>query len=140
MQNIVVDSGPFIALFDGYDRYHQQAVQFIQNVQGQLHTNIAVITEVVHLLDFSQQAQQDFLFWVEQAVIIDQQTLSDWEHILNLLRKYADLPADFADASLVVLCNRLNTLDVASVDSDFTVYRNHSKQPFNNLFWSSSNL
>ncbi|PIE00630.1 MAG: hypothetical protein CSA79_02980 [Thiothrix nivea] len=58
MQNIVVDSGPFIALFDGHDRYHQQAVQFIQNIQGRLHTNIAVITEVVHLLDFSQQAQK----------------------------------------------------------------------------------
>ena len=109
MQNIVVDSGPFIALFDGNDRYHQRAVSFIQNTRCKLHTNIAVVTEVVHMLDFSQQAQQDFLFWVEQAVIIDQRSLDDWERILNLLRKYADLPADFADASLVMLCERLNT-------------------------------
>ena len=137
MQNIVVDSGPLIALFDGSDRYHQQALQFIQGVKGTLHTNIAVITEVVHLLDFSQQAQQDFLHWVEQAVVIDQRTLDDWGRILDLLRKYADLPADFADASLVVLCDRLKTQAVASVDRDFTVYRNHQKQPFSNLFWNT---
>ena len=135
MQNIVIDSGPLIALFDSKDRYHQQAIIFLQNLQGHLHTNIAVITEVVHLLGFSQQAQQDFLVWVEQAVIIDQSTLEDWQSIVDLLRKYADLPADFADASLIVLCERLNTQYVASVDSDFTVYRNHLKKPFNNVFW-----
>lgn len=135
MQSIVIDSGPLIALFNGNDRYHEQAVRFIQNLQGNLYTNIAVITEVVHMLDFSQQAQQDFLTWVEQAVIIDQGTVEDWESIIQLLQKYADLPADFADASLIVLCQRLNTLDVASVDSDFTVYRNYLKKPFNNLFW-----
>lgn len=135
MQSIVIDSGPLIALFDGSDRYHQQAVNFIENVKGNLYTNIAVVTEVVHLLDFSQKAQQDFLIWVERAVIIDQATLTDWDRILVLLRKYADLPADFADASLVVLCERLETLDVASVDSDFTVYRNYLKKPFNNVFW-----
>jgi len=135
VQSIVIDSGPLIALFNGNDRYHEQAVRFIQNLQGNLYTNIAVITEVVHMLDFSQQAQQDFLTWVEQAVIIDQGTVEDWESIIQLLQKYADLPADFADASLIVLCQRLNTLDVASVDSDFTVYRNYLKKPFNNLFW-----
>lgn len=135
MQNIVVDSGPLIALFDGKDRYHQQAVSFIQNLQGNLYTNIAIITEVVHLLDFSQQAQQDFLAWVEQALIIDQATLEDWTQIINLLKKYSDLPADFADASLIVLCERLGTRNVASVDSDFTIYRNHLKKPFNNVFW-----
>lgn len=135
MRNIVVDSGVFIALFDKSDRYHAQAKQFIRNPQGQLHTNLAVITEVVHLLDFSQQAQQDFLFWVNQAVEIDENTRGDWANILALLQKYADLPADFADASLITLCERLNTRIVASVDSDFTVYRDYARQHFTNVFW-----
>ena len=95
MLNIVVDSGVFIALFDGSDRYHAQAKHFIKHVRGRLHTNLPVITEVVHLLDFSQQAQQDFLLWVNQAVQIDASTVGDWERILTLLKKYADLPADF---------------------------------------------
>ncbi|QLQ33859.1 MAG: PIN domain-containing protein [Candidatus Thiothrix singaporensis] len=135
MRNIVVDSGVFIALFDGGDRYHAQAKQFIHDVQGRLHTNLAVITEVVHMLDFSQQAQQDFLFWVQQAVQIDEHTLEDWGRILTLLEKYADLPADFADASLITLCERLKTRTVASVDGDFTVYRDYARQHFTNVFW-----
>jgi len=135
MQNIVVDSGPLIALFDGSDRYHAQAVQFIQHTQGKLHSNLAVVTEVVHLLDFSQQAQQDFLQWVHQAVQLDEQTTSDWTRIQEILQKYADLPADFADASLIALCERLNTRTVASVDSDFTVYRDYLKNYFTNVFW-----
>jgi predicted nucleic acid-binding protein len=54
-------------------------------------------------------------------VQIDASTVGDWERILALLKKYADLPADFADASLIGLCERINTRTVASVDSDFTV-------------------
>ncbi|MBU0499480.1 MAG: PIN domain-containing protein [Gammaproteobacteria bacterium] len=135
MRNIVVDSGVFIALFDKSDRHHAQAIRFIQDPQGRLHTNLAVITETVHLLDFSQQAQQDFLFWVSQAVQIDENTLGDWERILTLLKKYADLPADFADASLIGLCERLNTRIVATVDSDFTVYRDYARHHFTSVFW-----
>lgn len=138
MRNIVVDSGVFIALFDKSDRHHAQAKQFIRDVEGRLHTNLAVITEVVHMLDFSQQAQQDFLFWVQQAVQIDECTVGDWERILALLEKYVDLPADFADASLITLCERLHTRMVASVDSDFTVYRDYARQHFTNVFWGES--
>lgn len=137
MLNIVVDSGVFIALFDSSDRYYQQAKSFIQNLSGsRLHTNLPVITEVVHMLDFSQQAQQDFLFWVSQATQIDGNTAEDWDRILALLEKYSDLPADFADASLVGLCERLNTRMVASVDSDFTVYRDYARNHFTNVFWA----
>ncbi|MEN9500810.1 MAG: hypothetical protein RI964_95 [Pseudomonadota bacterium] len=138
MQNIVVDSGVFIALFDGSDRHHAQAKAFIRNTRGKLHTNLAVITEVVHMLDFSQQAQRDFLFWVQQAINIDEHTVDDWERILTLLDKYADLPADFADAALIGLCERLNTRTIASVDSDFTVYRDYARKHFNNVFWDKS--
>lgn len=136
MQNIVVDSGVFIALFDGSDKYHQQARNFIKNLKGnRLHTNLPVITEVVHMLDFSRQAQRDFLLWVKQAAQIDGNTTGDWDRILVLLEKYSDLPADFADASLVGLCERLSTCAVASVDSDFTVYRDYARKHFTNVFW-----
>jgi len=135
MKNIVVDSGPLVALFNCKDKHHQQALHFMQNVQGRLHTNLAVITEVMHLLRFSQQTQQNFLFWVQKAALIDENTVGDWPRILTLLEKYSDLPADFADASLIVLCERLNTRLVASVDSDFTVYRDYARNHFTNLFW-----
>lgn len=55
--------------------------------------------------------------------------------IRAVLEKYADLPADFADASLVALCERIKVWDVASVDGDFTIYRGRDKRRFNNLFF-----
>jgi len=135
MLNIVIDSGPLIALFDGSDQYNQQAIHFIENVQGVLCTNLAVITETVYMLDFSTQAQCDFLVWASQALLINQETTFDFPRIIEIVKKYANLPADFADASLVALCERLNTQLVASVDKDFTIYRNAAKQPFRNVFF-----
>lgn len=135
MPNIVVDSGPLIALFDGSDQYNEQAVKFIKNTRGTLYTNLAAITETVYVLDFSTQAQCDFLAWAGQALVIDQETPRDFPRIIEIVRKYADLPADFADASLVALCERLNTQTVASVDGDFTIYRNAAKQAFHNVFF-----
>ena len=135
MQCIVVDSGPLIALFDGDDQFNEQAVKFIKNVRGTLYTNLAVITETVYMLDFSTQAQCDFLAWAGDALVIDNNTAQDFPRIIEIVRKYADLPADFADASLVALCERLNTQTVASVDGDFTIYRNASKQAFRNIFF-----
>jgi uncharacterized protein len=132
---IVVDSGPLIALFDGSDGYHRQAVAFVKGVSGPLVTNLPVVTEVVYVLDFSPQAQRDFLFWAEQALSLDTETRADFPRIRALLDKYADLPADFADASLIALCERLGTTTVASVDSDFTIYRSRGRQPFRNLFF-----
>jgi predicted nucleic acid-binding protein len=136
MIDIVVDSGPLIALFDGSDAYHVRAVEFIEGLDGRLITNLPVITEVVYVLDFSPQAQRDFLAWVEQACAIDTGTPSDLPRIRALMAKYADLPADFADASLVALCERIGSTTVASVDSDFTIYRTASRQVFRNLFFA----
>jgi len=135
VKSIVVDSGPLIALFNASDRWHQTAVDFIATEPGRLVSNLPVLTEVTYMLDFSLDAQRDFLAWAEQALTIDQHTVGDLPRIRAVLEKYGDLPADFADASLVALCERLGSYDVASVDKDFTVYRSRGKHCFNNLFF-----
>mgnify|MGYP003374100667 FL=1 len=134
MRGIVVDSGPLIALFDGSDRYHAAAVRFVEENREPLITNLPVVTEVVYVLDFSGEAQRDFLGWAQRALAIDAGTVADLTRIRAILAKYADLPADFADASLVALCERLKIWDVASVDRDFTVYRGPDKRRFRNRF------
>jgi len=137
MPGIVVDSGPLIALFDGSDQYHSAAIRFVERNRLRLITNLPVITEVVYVLDFSAEAQRDFLFWAQQAMTIDIGTVNDLDRIRAILEKYADLPADFADASLVALCERLKIWHVASVDKDFTIYRSRDKRRFSNRFFES---
>lgn len=42
---IVLDAGPLIALFDGFDRYHAAAVDFIRRTRQPLVTNAPVLAE-----------------------------------------------------------------------------------------------
>jgi predicted nucleic acid-binding protein len=135
MPAVLVDSGPLIALFDGSDRYHSEAVGFIQRHRGPLVSNVAILTEVCHLLDFSINAQQDFLQWAEAALVLDAQTHQDLARIREVVTKYQDMPADFADASLVALAERRGVFVVASVDKDFTVYRGATRRRFRNVFF-----
>lgn len=134
---IVCDSGPLIALFDRTDRHHARAVEFVRGLTAPLVTNLPVITEVVFMLDFAAAAQRDFLSWAERALVIDTGTVDDLPRIRAVLEKYADLPADFADASLVALCERRGTITVASVDKDFTIYRARGRRAFTNVFLSA---
>jgi predicted nucleic acid-binding protein len=50
------------------------------------------------------------------------------------MQQYADLPMDFADASLVLLAERLGHGRILSTDKrDFHTYRWKNNQPFLNL-------
>ncbi|MEM8568880.1 MAG: hypothetical protein AAGF85_20645 [Bacteroidota bacterium] len=51
--------------------------------------------------------------------------LSD-QHLFRmtaLTEKFSDVPMDLADASLVAIAETLKILEIATIDSDFYVYR-----------------
>jgi len=52
----------------------------------------------------------------------------DMESVLKLLQKYADVPMSLADACLVRMTETLSDPIVLTTDSDFRVYRRHSRQ------------
>ncbi len=131
MKKILIDSGPLIALFDRSDKYHQASTEFIKKNRSELVTTIASITEVLHLLDFSRNAQVDFLSWVDAgAVTVEPITTDDFQRIRELIVKYSDLPMDFADACLVFLGEKMNVHKVATIDRDFDIYRLKGKKSF----------
>ena len=63
--------------------------------------------------------------------------VSDLAVILAMSRKYADVPMDFADASLVVLAMRTGTDVIVSLDQDFDIYKLAHKKSFKNLLAAS---
>jgi len=131
MRQILIDSGPLIALFDRNDKYHIPSIEFIRNNTYELITTIASITETLHLLDFNRNAQIDFLKWVHfGGVSIEPIITVDFLEIQELTIKYHDLPMDFADACLVFLGNKLKIDTIATIDRDFDIYRLKSKKPF----------
>ena len=134
--DIVVDSGPIIALFDLGDPYHERAKQFVRGSQRTLISTIAVLTEAMYVLQRNLTARKNLLDWVQRgAVALRDPTVSDFPRIAELLEKYADLPMDFTDAVVVALCERLGTNRVASVDRDFSIYRFKGRTKFVNVFF-----
>lgn len=59
--------------------------------------------------------------------------------ITALMRQYADLPMDLADASLVLLAEQQGDGRIVSTDErDFHAYRWKNQKPFRNLLWETA--
>ena len=106
----------------------------MQACRSPLITNVPVLTAAAYLLRFSVEAQRDFLLWTHRALEIDDGTPADLPRIAALLEKYRDVPADFADVSLVAMAERRRLSCIASLDKDFAIYRAFGKQAFENVF------
>ena len=125
MKNIaLIDSGPLIALFDKSDKYHTKVLEFLKDYEGELITSWGVITEVTHMLDFNLNAQIDFLKWVELgAVKIYDIKQNELKSMIEMIRKYTNVPMDFADSSLMYIAHKENIKNIVSIDINFDIYR-----------------
>ncbi|HOW81986.1 MAG TPA: PIN domain-containing protein [Spirochaetota bacterium] len=134
MKSTLVDAGPLIALFDSDDRYHASVIDFLRKFKGKLITTWPVITEVTHMLSFNVHVQIDFLEWLRREAVeimnIDKEHL---DRIIQLSRKYSNVPMDLADSSLVVIAELTGINDILSIDSDYYIYRTKSRKALNNI-------
>ncbi|MEL6814092.1 MAG: PIN domain-containing protein [Cyanobacteria bacterium J06598_3] len=132
---ISVDTGVFVALLDKRDTHHARVRNFFSQLQEPLVTTLPVITETCYLL--SHQGKCNFLRTLD-AGAVELFTLKKhhFGRMLVLTKQYADLPMDFADASLVVLAESLGHGRIVTVDRrDFGIYRWANSQPFENLLF-----
>lgn len=135
MRKCLIDAGPLIALFDKDDKYHSPIKDFLKNYEGHLYTSWPVITEVLHMLDFNVAVPVDFLKWLQkealEVVSISKESIT---RIIELSEKYANVPMDFADATLIVIAENENIKEIISIDSDFYIYRNIRNEYVQNVF------
>jgi predicted nucleic acid-binding protein len=127
-----IDTGPWVALIDRSETRHAECVQWLKNFSGNLYSTEAVLTEVLYLLNFSITAQCAALDFVLESVveIVPASTMS-LKKTKNLMKKYADLPMDFADATIVCLATETRMQNVVTFDrKDFTIYRLPKNQSF----------
>ena len=126
MRNVVVDSGFLIGLFDETDPLHNRCRGFLRDYRGGFLTTEAVLTEALALLSHAQQMR--CLEWLGDAaqaglLAVDREAV-DFRAVEKLARKYADLPMDYADASVVLLATRSGVREILTADRrDFAVYR-----------------
>jgi predicted nucleic acid-binding protein len=132
---VLVDAGPLIALFDRSDNYHEKIKTFIRESPCRFVSTLAVLTEVSYMLNFSVNAQIDFFEWIlRRGLSLEPLDQGDISRVISLTRKYADLPMDFADATLLIAAEKTGIRRIISTDSDFDVYRLPGKLMIRNIF------
>lgn len=134
MKSTLIDAGPIIALFNKSDKYHKIVKQSLKTYKGELITSWPVITEASHMLDFNVRVQIDLFKWIRLGgLTIKEVTLHDVDRIIALSEKYSDIPMDPADASLVVLPEKLDIREIITIDSDCYIYRTIDKEMIRNI-------
>lgn len=134
---ILVDTGAWLALADRGDAYHARCREFFRNNREPLMTTYPVLVECVHLL-YKRIGVAKTMAWLEalgaQGVGIFDMHAEHLLRLMTLMRQYADLPMDLADASLVLVAEELGEGRIVSTDErDFHTYRWKNHQPFSNL-------
>ena len=134
---VLVDSGPLLALFNAGDGWHARVLAWLQQHPSvSLISTWPVLTEVCALLArrVHNQAALDFLLWVERGgVRVDAATEHSLPQMRRIAQRFASLPLDLADASIAEAAERLGLRQILSVDADFDVYRNARGQHLVNL-------
>ena len=128
----ILDTGPWVALIDRSESRHNDCVQWLKNFSGRLYSTEAVLTEVLYILNFSITAQCAALdFVLESVVEIVPSNIESMKKTKNLMKKYADLPMDFADATIVCLAMQTGMQNIVTFDKkDFAIYRLPKKKSF----------
>ena len=134
---IIADAGFFYALADADDAWHVRAARALPTLGEGLVTTWPVLTEATHLLTrwIGTEAAQALLLDVAVGgIAVWQWGQPQTERLAHLMDRYANLPMDLADGSLVLLAEHLGHGRILTTDErDFGAYRFKSREPFCNL-------
>ena len=134
MKNVLVDTGPLVALLNRRDHHHAWARETLSAIAPPLKTCEAVISEacflVRHLrggpdavLDLAGRGVLEVTFRLEPELV----------PVRKLMTRYASLPMSLADACLVRMAELDPKATVLTFDGDFRVYRRHGRQAIPSL-------
>lgn len=129
----LIDAGPLVALIDADETDHEVCRLVLVGLRLPLVTTWPAFTEAMYLLSRAGgRAGQEALWKLMLSGRLDIAELSRpaLERSSRLMAKYADLPMDLADATLVALAEERGDRRVFTLDSDFQIYRFHGRQRF----------
>jgi len=125
------DASPLIALFDLSDEAHALCTAALRTFTGSFVTTWPVLTEAFHFIDRPRGRSLLWNFVLSDVVQVDDIVATELGRIRILMERYADLPMDFADASLVILAERLRVFNIFTLDRrGFSVFRPRNAQGF----------
>ena len=125
MRNVLLDTGPWLALFHGADRQHGATADWLRREGAgiRLLSTWPVLTEVGFFL--RAETKQRVLTWIERGALeLVELERRDLIAMHRFIGRFADQKPDLADASLLAVAERLGVSEVATFDQkDFVTYR-----------------
>ncbi|HKA28009.1 MAG TPA: PIN domain-containing protein [Candidatus Binatia bacterium] len=129
MSEVIVDTGPLVALLVRTDDHHRWAVDRLRELEPPFLTCEPVLAEVAHLVRRMRQGIDRFVdLLLSNLLQVDFDVMVERAAVGRLLRKYADRPMSLADACLVRLAELHDRASVLTIDGDFSVYRKHGRR------------
>ena len=129
---LLLDTGALVSLLDRSQTHHLTCRRAFADWTGPLVSTEAVLTEAIHLLAGVHGGRAACVdFFLSGGALLVPSSMTSLQRVRKLLDKYADLPMDFADATLVALADELDCTSVLTTDrADFSVYRVKGRKPF----------
>ena len=126
-RSLLVDAGFLVAVLSRRDSHHKWAVQEASKNSPPWCTCEAVLSEACHLL--GERGAPGLRAMLLRRAVVARFNLDDnVEAVVALLKKYASIPMSFADACLVRMSETMDDPLILTTDSDFRIYRRHSRR------------
>ena len=117
---ILIDTGPLVAAFDPSEPGHAACGRTLAALRDESVTTAPVLTEAFHLLARHPRASRGVMdLMLDGPLAVARLDDGDVRRCFDLMVRYADMPMDFADASLVCIGER------SGIDRVFTLDRRH---------------
>jgi uncharacterized protein len=129
---LLLDTGALVTLLDRSQQHHEIFVRTFEAWDREIVSTEAVLTEATHLLGRIPGGRETCIeFFLNGGAILVPTTMAALRRARRLVSQYSDPPMDYADATLVVLAEELDTNLVFTTDHrDFGVYRIRGRKHF----------
>ncbi|MBM4256760.1 MAG: PIN domain-containing protein [Deltaproteobacteria bacterium] len=128
-EQILIDTGPIVAVLIAKDRYHYWAREQFSLLPPPLMTCEAVLSEAQFLVHNFGGASVTVLEMVEKGVLkLTFGVAAELDRLRKLQQTYRNVPMSLADACLVRMAELHPRSRVFTIDSDFRIYRRHGRQ------------
>ena len=130
-RDILLDTGPLIAILDQGDPHHRACVDLWHDVAERCITTDAIVTEATHLVGRAGAASLPLELLLAARIPVVSLEQDVQEHAVRLMRRYGTLPMDYADATLVIVADMIRSSTVFTLDKrGFQTYRRGSGEAF----------
>jgi uncharacterized protein len=138
MNICLLDTAPLVALLDRSEPDHDRVQRFMERLRGsRLVTTGAVVTEAFYFLSDVQNGPESLVSFLDASATEVRDTFGTdaLAAAVRLMSKYADIPMDFPDATLVWIAESSGTDKIITLDRrGFSSFRFGRNRRFELLF------